>query len=195
MTNIYKKLFIGYLFVVLDFPLVRKDIIPDPIGFILILIALVALYKKEKSTQEKIGLILCVWMIISTTLLYFVDMTIMLNDISVFRYMFMNLNMTFSVSLCVIVYNVTIREYKHRANQVLTDKLIKERNQYAVINTVNILAMIAVMIVPYSWRINIIAVTSLLFFILNVRFLFMLYSVKKQYLVWKESRSRIDYEL
>ncbi|MCH4887929.1 hypothetical protein EZV73_10110 [Acidaminobacter sp. JC074] len=195
MTSIYKKIFTGFLLVLFDINLGVIDILPDPLGFFFILTGLMMFNKKEKSLDLQLGSVISGLMMVYTTYLYFSNNPINSASLSMFGYVSMIVTMILSAGLSLIIYNASIRAYRHRADKVIIEKLVQETNQYAIINALSILALSTVMIVPVSMVSGITVIVAIVVFVLQIRFMFTLNRIKNQWILWEESTRTIDIEV
>jgi len=103
--------------------------------------------------------------------------------------------MILSASLCFITYRVSIRNYRYRVKQARIKKLMKEADQYIIINALAILAFSTVMIVPANFILGMTITIAIVVFVLQVRFILTLKRIKKQWITWAISPQTIDLEV
>ncbi len=183
MSSIYKKLFNGYLLVLLDIRLGTFDILMDPLGYLIILSAIILLYKKEKLKEVKLAFVLTVFMMIHSIIPYFVVTTTTGINLSIYGYISLIASMICNAVVCVVIYFISLR-YVHDVGDIeIKNRVEKEGNIYALINGLLILALSTVMIIPLNAINTIIMTTVIIGFILQIRFLFTLSKLKN---IWTE---------
>jgi len=180
MSSIYKKLFGGYLLVLLDIKIGTFDILMDPLGYLFILSAIMSLYKIEKLKEVQVACVLTVFMVVESIVPYFVVTTTTGINLSIYGYIVMIASMICNACICVIIYFTSLR---HVHDIEIKDRIKKEGNQYAVINGLLILAFSTVMIIPLEAITILIVSTVIIGMILQIRFLFTLSKLKK---LWTE---------
>lgn len=183
MSNIYKKLFSGYLLVLLDIRIGTFDILMDPLGYLIILSAIISLNRKEKLKELQIACVITVFMIIESTVPYFAGITTTGMNLSIYGYILMIASMICNASIGVIIYFISLRHVRDLNDLEINERIEKEGNQYALINAFLILAFSTVLIIPLEVTTVLIVATVIIGIILQIRFLLTLNTLKK---LWTE---------
>lgn len=183
MTKFYKKIFSGFLLVLLDINIGRFDILSDPLGYLVIFLALVGLYKKDQMNELLLASGFTVVLFIESV--YAIVRGPSPNGIylNVYAYLVMILSWLASTGLGIVIYFVSL---KYVQEYDINDRVRREGNQFALINGLLVLVLSTIMVIPLEWMTGMVTITAIIGFILHVRFLFTVNHLKKLWLSLEE---------
>lgn len=182
MSSLYKKLFWGFIIVFFDIKIGSFDILLNPVGYGLILSALITLNKRDQFLDVRIGTLLVGIMLISSIVILFIPSYIM--SITIKDYVIIMLSMMINASIVFLVYKGSLRYVHHLKDVSIKRTLSNEGQQYAIISGIIILVLSTMMIIPYEYVNITVIVSVIVWFIIKVRFLRSLYKLSKKWLVY-----------
>ncbi|MEA4972443.1 MAG: hypothetical protein VB119_04615 [Candidatus Metalachnospira sp.] len=168
------NIFIGFILIFLDFNItianVRIDIIPDFVGYIVMIYGLVEMSNKSSRFMEAKPY--AIGMAVYTCILFFIDIFSSSTSLGVSTYIFAFTSTCISIFISYkIVMGVIDMEEKYNVN--LNGNTLKSR--WTAFAVINILSFVSLLIPPFSIIFLIVGV------IIFICFLFALYNSKKLY--------------
>lgn len=183
MSDNYKMIFNGFLLVMIDINLGSFDLLPDVIGYLLVLSGLGVIYSKTQKGSFGIARYFAVWMVLSAG----IDLVIVsfrLIDIGAFSsYVLMMFAGLGELILVVCIYQGMTAHMIMVDKTVLSLQLDNENKRYVWIQGLALITMSFSLNMPKDGSGVYVILLLVVGFIMHIRFLMNLSSVKKSLLL------------
>lgn len=178
MNNYYKKIFSGFLLVMIDINIGTFDIVPDIIGYLLVFSGLVKLYSITEESSFGLARFFAIWMTVGA-FYELITVTFRLIHLSAFLgYMVMILGVLGELLLVVYIYHGMASHMKALNETELFERFSKENKRYALIQGVSLVAMSFSINIPKDSSGVYLIVLLLISVVMHIRFLMNLNAAK-----------------
>lgn len=178
MNDYYKKIFSGFLLVMIDINIGAFDIVPDIIGYLLVFSGLVKLYSITEEGSYGLARFFAIWMTLGAVY-ELLTVTFRLIYLSAFLgYMVMILGVLGELLLVVYIYHGMAAHMKDLNEIELSERFGNENKRYALIQGVALVAMSFSINMPKDSSGVILIVLLLISVVMHIRFLMNLNAAK-----------------